>query len=58
MVQTPAGGSFVSVTAKELFREVCFLLHKREDLQSQEVKAIFALRQDAVRQMLVFCFDF
>lgn len=48
----------MSVRAKGLFRAACFLLHKREDLQSREVKAIFALRQDAVRQMLVFCFDF
>lgn len=38
------GVFFVSVTAKEMFGEACFLLHKKEDLESQEGKAIFALR--------------
>lgn len=43
---------------KEMFGEACFLLHQKEDLESQEGKAIFALRQDAGRQMLFFCFYF
>lgn len=38
------GFFFVSVTAKEMFGEACFLLHKKEDLESQEGKAVFALR--------------
>lgn len=34
----------MSVTAEEMFGEACFLLHEKEDLESQEGKAIFALR--------------
>jgi len=34
----------VSVAVKEMLRGVCFLLHKKEDLGSQEGKAISALR--------------
>lgn len=34
----------MSITAKEMFGEVCFLLHKKEDVESREGKAIFALR--------------
>lgn len=37
-----------------MFEEACFLLHKKEDLESHEGKAIFALREYAGRQMLFF----
>lgn len=46
----------MSVTVKEMLGESCILVHKKEDLESQKGKTIFALRQDAVRQMLLFCF--
>lgn len=36
--------SFVRVAVKETLRGACFLLHKREDLESQEGKASLALR--------------
>lgn len=34
----------MSLRAKEMLGGACFLLHKKEDLESQEGKAIFALR--------------